>query len=99
VSGRTLAARVGVPEQSLASARDLAAWAERSGELALALALWEGCAALDDAPAAWRAVARLALALSDLPRAHDASARAGSLLAPQPSEIIGLPRGNSHDRS
>lgn len=83
MSPRTLAARLGITERSLESARALARWAEQSGELGLALALWEGCASLDDLPSSWRAVARVA----------------GSLRLSQVPENTGLLRTERHDRS
>lgn len=74
----TLAARVGVPERSIEAARELGRWARAQGEPGLALAVWEGCAALDDAPASWLEVAELALVVGDAARAWDAAVRVAS---------------------
>lgn len=78
--GRALAAVAGVPETSLAAARELAGWAAAIGETSLAVAMWEGCAALDDAPESWLGLAAAALASGDAQRAFEAASRAGSHL-------------------
>ena len=76
--GRPLAAVAGVPETSLAAARELAGWAAAVGETSLAVAMWEGCAALDDAPESWLGLAAAARASDHAQRSFEAASRAGS---------------------
>ena len=73
---RPLASVIGVPQASLEAARALARWAGAIGEPHLAIAAWEGCAALDDAPSSWLGLADAALAAGDARRAFEAAARA-----------------------
>jgi hypothetical protein len=73
--GRALSAVVGVPDTSLEAGRAFARWAAAIGELHLALAAWDGCAALDDAPASWLGLAEAALEAGEARRAFEAAAR------------------------
>lgn len=74
--GRALASVIGVPDASLEAARDLARWAAAIGEPQLALAVWDGCAALDDAAPSWLGLAEVALAAGEAGRAFEAAAQA-----------------------
>jgi hypothetical protein len=73
--GRALATAIGVPDASLEAARAFAQWATSIGETSLAIAAWDGCAALDDAPASWLGLADAALGVGDARRAFEAAAR------------------------
>jgi hypothetical protein len=84
--GRPLATMVGVPDASLEAARTFARWAESIGETSLAIAAWDGCAALDDAPASWLGLAEAALGVGDARRAFEAAARARAHAAASPAE-------------
>jgi hypothetical protein len=74
LAGRSLASLSGVPERTLETARALARWVAAS-EPALALALWQGCAALDDGCESWLGAAESALAVGSADDAWDAAAR------------------------
>lgn len=73
--GRGLTAALGVPRESLDAARALARWAHAIGESSLAIAAWEGCAALDESCASWLGLADACLSASVLDRAWDAAGR------------------------
>jgi hypothetical protein len=72
---RGLTTALGVPPESVEAARALARWASTIGESSLAIAAWEGCAALDDACASWLGLADACLSASILDRAWDAAGR------------------------
>ncbi len=71
---RGLAHAIGLPDESLEAARSLARWAESVDEPTLAIAIWEGCAALDDGPRSWLGLARVCLRAGDAQRAFSAAA-------------------------
>ncbi len=86
---RPLASLLGVPASSLEAARALARWAQAVGEPGLALAAWEGTAALDDACVSWLGVAAVALSLGDAQRAFHAAARVSAHAAASPADRAG----------
>ncbi len=73
--GRGLSTALGVPRESLLAARALARWADAIGETSLAIAAWDGCAALDETCASWLGLADACLAATVLDRAWDAAGR------------------------
>lgn len=73
--GRGLTGALGVPRESVEAALALARWADAIGEHSLAIAVWEGCAALDDTCVSWLGLADACLAASALDRAWDAAGR------------------------
>jgi hypothetical protein len=71
--GASLADAIGIPLDSLEAARSLARWAEAIDEPSLAIAIWEGCAALDETSASWLGLAHAALRAGDAVRAFGAA--------------------------
>lgn len=72
--GRPLAGALGITHDCLVAARALARWAQAIGEHGLALAAWDGCAALDDTCSSWLGLAEVSLELGLLERAWSAAA-------------------------
>jgi FimV-like protein len=84
--GRGLTAALGVPHESVEAGRALARWADAIGEHSLAIAAWDGCAALDETCTSWLGLADACLSASVLERAWDAAARVSVHPAASPDE-------------
>ena len=84
--GRGLTAALGVPHESVEAGHALARWADAIGEHSLAIAAWDGCAALDESCSSWLGLADACLSASVLDRAWDAAGRVSVHPAASPDE-------------